>query len=284
SETDRSEQNSDIEDDHLSKTNQISALIKRLETLEKLQPNYNKVNNRKNEPIQNDNNNDISRKKKGKKNLKSNKRSRKMNNSSSSEIESASDKEDSIPMLIEKPSETTYINIPKFLKIDKPIYNSYQNDKIRNKGLPTETRESFEEFVAGLGTSVKVNKTQSPPNNTRSTSITFASRTPLTTLQPNINETNEIQDISSNSIIGTSGTSSKKSQNSGCMLRPKSPTKARSNDPVNEVTEAATIKKSAKKRSSKAPNNARTNSAKVDKDFYNLQIILLVEINSSTAF
>ncbi|CAG8490854.1 2536_t:CDS:2 [Racocetra fulgida] len=43
SETDRSEQSSDSEDEPFSKTNKMSTLIKRLETLEKLQTAHNKT-------------------------------------------------------------------------------------------------------------------------------------------------------------------------------------------------------------------------------------------------
>ncbi|CAG8681974.1 13313_t:CDS:10, partial [Dentiscutata erythropus] len=117
----RSEQSSDNEDEPFSKTNKISALIKRLETLEKLQTAHNKVKNKKIELISDDTNNDASKKQKKKKS-KSNKKNHKDTFSSGTE----SNDEDSIPVPIEKPSETTYINIPKYLKIDKSIYNSYR--------------------------------------------------------------------------------------------------------------------------------------------------------------
>ncbi|CAG8730533.1 23314_t:CDS:2, partial [Gigaspora rosea] len=88
SETYRSEQSSDNEDEPFSKTNKMSVLIKRLETLEKLQAAYNKVKNQKLKLILDDTDND--------------------------------------PVPIKKPNEAIYVNIPKFFKIDKPIYNSYQ--------------------------------------------------------------------------------------------------------------------------------------------------------------
>ncbi|CAG8726332.1 10130_t:CDS:2, partial [Racocetra persica] len=225
-ETDRSEQSSDSEDEPFSKTNKMSALIKRLETLEKLQTAHNK------------------------------------------------------PVPIEKPSETMYVNIPKFLKIDKPIYNSYQeslrlmitakyeknvpefrqipeseksgiikrfkrknpmfplticdwairrimrgiinnkrdiekrkmnshsshNSKKTKKDLPIGTRETIEEFVSSLGMStidhnqpLEVTRTSSLVNNTRITTDTSTSRASLTTLQQQNNS--DIPDISSTTEV-----------------------------------------------------------------------------------
>ncbi|CAG8754910.1 13049_t:CDS:1, partial [Racocetra fulgida] len=67
SETDRSKQNSSIEDILLSETNQLSALLKQLETLEKLQATNNKINNQRIKLIPDNTNNNISKKKKRKK-------------------------------------------------------------------------------------------------------------------------------------------------------------------------------------------------------------------------
>ncbi|KAF0524631.1 hypothetical protein F8M41_015085 [Gigaspora margarita] len=294
-----------------------------------------------------------------------------------------------------------YINIPKFLKIDKPIYNSYReslrliitakyennvpefrkisenekseiikrfkrknptfpltacdwairrmmrgiinnkrdtekrktnsnlsyNSKKKNKDLSTETRESLEEFISSLGTSIinhdqplEATRTTSPINNSRSTANTStrsASRTPLTTLQrlnvdevcnvssnntrlttdigtksashapsttlqqPNINKVQNIS-LSNTRLTTDIGTKSasrapsttlrqpnvneiqdassdyKKSQTSDRALRSKTHTRTQNNNPINEVTEAANLKKNAKKRSSKAPNKAKT--------------------------
>ncbi|CAG8507546.1 3643_t:CDS:2 [Scutellospora calospora] len=222
SETDRSEQNSDIEDNPPSKTNELLALLKRLKTLEKLQATNDK------------------------------------NDSSSSGMESTSD-EDSIALPIEKPSETMYINISKFLKIDKPIYNSYRNvpeyrrisekekneiikrrknpmfpltvcdwairqmmrgiinnkcntekrkmnghsshnSKKNNKDPSTETHETLEEFISSLGTSsIEVTRTSSPVRSTSNISTTSTSRSPLTTLQQS--NADETQDVSLNYTI-----------------------------------------------------------------------------------
>ncbi|RIB27964.1 hypothetical protein C2G38_2239808 [Gigaspora rosea] len=95
----------------------LLALVKRLETLEKLQTTYNKINNQRMEPTLDDTNNNASKKKKRKK-IPNPIRgiTRKM-------IHLVQKRR---PMPIEKPSATMYINIPKFLKIDKPIYNSYR--------------------------------------------------------------------------------------------------------------------------------------------------------------
>ncbi|CAG8570817.1 872_t:CDS:2 [Cetraspora pellucida] len=172
---------------------------------------------------------------------------------------------------IEKPSEATYINISKFLKIDKPIYNSYwellrlmitakyeksvskyrkiseneKNEIIRSVIGDTEKRKmnSHLSYNSKKNNNKEVTRTPSPENHTRSitdSGTTSVSRIPLTTLQqPNANE---VQDISSDYTNKASETPSKKFQNSGYshMLRSKIHTKTQSNNPVKKATEAKT--------------------------------------------
>ncbi|CAG8665101.1 10526_t:CDS:2, partial [Racocetra persica] len=107
----------------------------------------------------------------------------------------------------------------------------------------TGLHEFLEEFVSSLVTSVKVTRTPSPENCTRlitDSGTTSVSRIPLTTQQPNANE---VQDISSDYTNEASET-------------PKA--KTRSNDLVNETTEASNIKNNAKRRPSKVSNKAKT--------------------------
>ncbi|CAG8621866.1 16629_t:CDS:2 [Cetraspora pellucida] len=229
SETDRSEQNSSIEDNLLSETNQLSALLKRLETLEKLQATNNKINNRRIEPILDDTNNNISKKKQRKKNSKTNKRNHKDDSSSETESTSNEDSIESLRLMITAKYEKS---VPEYCKISE----NKKNEIIRR---------------------VKVTRTPSPENHTRSITdscTTSVSCIPLTTLQqPNANE---VQDISSDYTNEASETPSKKPQNSGYShmlhsnnnpVKKATEAKTQSNDLVNETTEASNIKNNAKK-------------------------------------
>ncbi|CAG8612571.1 16179_t:CDS:2, partial [Cetraspora pellucida] len=90
-------------------------------TLKKLQIACNKeVKNQKADSNLDNMDNDLSKKKKRTKRKKNYKK----DDTSSSEMEDTNN--ELAP--IEKPNEAIYINISKTLKLDKPVYNSYQTN------------------------------------------------------------------------------------------------------------------------------------------------------------
>ena|SRR2546430_4184366 len=126
-ETEESEQNSDNE----TETNDIMpAILKRLVALEKLQATFNKKatkNHEVNTDLDDHTNNDALNKKKKYKH--SPKKNHEKEIISGSEIDNTSDDtsdKDSIAVPIEKPIKVNYVDIPKTLKLKKPIYNSYR--------------------------------------------------------------------------------------------------------------------------------------------------------------
>ncbi|CAG8578435.1 18921_t:CDS:2 [Dentiscutata erythropus] len=101
---------------------------------------------------------------------------------------------------IEKPNEATYIDIPKTLKLDKPIYNSYLvTDQVQN--LEVETPSSV----------TNIDNTNVTPTSASPSCIPFT-----TPQNPNINH--QTQNRVSNNTNELSS-KSRKPQNSGCTLR-----------------------------------------------------------------
>ncbi|CAG8442178.1 9979_t:CDS:2 [Cetraspora pellucida] len=188
----RDKQDSDTNDKDFS-ANEISVLLKRLETLERLQvTNNKKTKNQKLNTNSDDTVNEVSKKRR-KHNTKKKKSYRKRD-TFSSEMESTSD--ELVP--IENLNKSTYVDIPKALKLDKAIYNSYQ---------AIEWDQPLE-----------VVKTSSSTNNMKNACLTSSSRVLLTVLRCQ-NTNHKIQDRDLNDAIESVGKSNKMSQNSDCQLR-----------------------------------------------------------------
>ncbi|CAG8736287.1 2412_t:CDS:2, partial [Dentiscutata erythropus] len=176
--------------------------------------------------------------------------SRNYKDSSSLETKSTSN-EDSIPVPIEKPSEATYINIPKLLKIEKPIYNNYQESlhlmitAKYEKSIPeyrkiSETEKNEGSFLTACDWAIRWMMRGIINNKYFSTEThefleEFVSSLGSSLLELQVQKIIQVQDISSDYTNKASETPSKKPQNSGRshMLRS-------NNNPVKKATEAKT--------------------------------------------